>query len=239
MENIDKTTDNTDMTLEEILVNLTLISKIEIGDKLYQNGKFINIDTSYFQFISRWISGNNRNDNLIFINIILNKAYEIASNVINERNNENTQQLSRLSHDLKNSITGLTNLKLTYYYDKLFQSEIDVIIENIRNKTEMIANNLEFSKNITKITDIENLNSNTNTTSSQNTNTISSQNANTISQNTNTISQNTNTISQNTNTTNNQNTNVNQNNNLIDNDKPYRKNKHSSNLPPIVNNNNN
>jgi signal transduction histidine kinase len=215
MENIDKT-DNIDMTLEEILVNLTLISKIEIGDKLYQNGKFINIDTSYFQFISRWISGNNRNDNLIFINIILNKAYEIASNVINERNNENTQQLSRLSHDLKNSITGLTNLKLTYYYDKLFQSEIDVIIENIRNKTEMIANNLEFSKNITKITDIENLNSNTNTTSNQNTNTIS---------------QNTNTISQNTN--------VNQNNNLIDNDKPYRKNKHSSNLPPIVNNNNN
>lgn len=126
-----------DFTIDDIFVNLTLISKIEIGHKLVQNGKYINIDNSYFQSVTRWFYGANRNSTLHFINLVLHKAYEIMFELYTQLNvQESVQLLLRLNNELKNSINGLTNLKQTYYYDKLVQSEIDVMIDNIRSKLD-------------------------------------------------------------------------------------------------------
>ena len=179
--NNDNDISNVQFTLEDILVNLILISKIEIGNKLYQNGKYINIDTSYFQFISRWISGNTRSNNIIFINIVLNKAFEFTEKLIKDNTLENLHSLSRLNNDLKNSINGLTNLKQTYSYDKLIQSEIDVIIENIRTKSEINFNSMNnipyINKNSmqnitnTNTNDISNITDAFITTDTSNTNT--------------------------------------------------------------------
>jgi hypothetical protein len=126
-----------DFTIDDIFVNLTLLSKIEIGYKLVQNGKYINIDNSYFQSVTRWFYGANRNSTLHFINLVLHKAYEIMFELYTQLNvQESVQLLLRLNNELKNSINGLTNLKQTYYYDKLVQSEIDVMIDNIRSKLD-------------------------------------------------------------------------------------------------------
>ena len=118
-------------TLEEIFVNLRLLSKIEDGDKLYQTGNYINIDNSFLQSITRKYYGLDRKKIIVFINLVINKSFVFIDNIIKSNN---TNLLFRLKSDLKNSIPGLRNVKNTYGNDKLVQAEIDIIIDNIETK---------------------------------------------------------------------------------------------------------
>ena len=132
-----------EMTLEEIFININLISKIEVNDKLIINNKFINIDTTYIKPLTRWLYGNDRKSTLFFLNLIINKSFEYCDNILSEEdNNNNTKLLFRLTTEIKNSINGLLNLKQTYTCDKLVQAEIDVIVENIRTKIDYNTNNI-------------------------------------------------------------------------------------------------
>jgi hypothetical protein len=140
--------DNLDISLEDIFINLSLVSKIEIGNKLTNDDKHINIDTSYFQSISRWFSKNSRTTNLQFINLILVKSFENSDRLLKEDTVESAQLLLRLNSELKNCIGGLTNLKQTYNCDKLIQSEIDVMIENIRSNLDNNLKSLNFKKKV-------------------------------------------------------------------------------------------
>jgi hypothetical protein len=139
--------DQKNLSLEDIFVNLSLISKIESGDKIILNDKHINIDSSYFQFFTRWINGSGRNETIQFISMILNKAFEHNDRLIGESTDASAQLLFRLNSDLKNSINGLNNLKQTYSMDKLIQSEIDVFIDDIRSKLDLNSKHLNFKKN--------------------------------------------------------------------------------------------
>lgn len=134
------------LSKEDIYVNLTLLSKIEVGDKLIRSksDKHLNIDTSYLQFITRWFKGNSRNTSLQFINLVLTKAFEINDNLLKEKTDIAAQSLFRLTSDLKNALNGLNNLKQTYNFDKLIQSEIDVMIDNIRSKLDYNSQNIKF-----------------------------------------------------------------------------------------------
>ena len=137
---------NMELSQEDIFVNLRLISKIEVGNKLIQTDKHVNIDNSYFQSITRWFKGNNRKDSMLFINVILTKSFELNDKLLHEKSEESAQILLRLNNDLKNSLNGLINLKQTYSSDKLVQSEIDVMIDNITSKLDLNSKNLNFTK---------------------------------------------------------------------------------------------
>ncbi len=126
----------TTFTLEEIFINLTLISKIEIGNKLFHTDKYVNIDNSYFQSIYRWYNNIDRNSSIKFINFILNESFIFNSRLLDENTPDSNLLLFRLTTGLKNAINGLTNLKQTYTCDKLIQSELDVMIDNIRSKID-------------------------------------------------------------------------------------------------------
>lgn len=126
-----------EFTLDDIFVNLTLISRIEVGNKLIRNEKHVNIDTSYFPSITRWLYGQNHIDILKFINTILNKAFEYNDILTKDKNEESRQNLIRLNNILSNVINGLSNLMQTYHYDKLTQSSIEVMINTIRNKLNL------------------------------------------------------------------------------------------------------
>jgi hypothetical protein len=134
------------LSKEDIFVNLTLLSKIEVGDKLVRSrsDKHLNIDTSYLQFITRWFKGNSRNTSLQFINLVLTKAFEINDKLLHEKTDIAAQSLFRLTSDLKNALNGLNNLKQTYSFDKLIQSEIDVMIDNVRSKLDYNSQNIKF-----------------------------------------------------------------------------------------------
>jgi len=135
-----------ELTIEDIFVNLILISRIEVGNKLIQSDKHINIDTSFFKSLTRWYNGSNRNNTLNFINIILIKTFAINAKLLKDNTDESNQLLLRLTTNLKNSLNGLINLKQTYSNDKLFQSEIDVLIDNINCKLDFNSKNLNFNK---------------------------------------------------------------------------------------------
>lgn len=118
------------MNDNEIFINLTVISKIASGDKLFlEHDNLLNIDTTYLQFVTRWWRGANRMEMLNFISTVLSRAFEMNKRFLE---NQNEVMIFRLTADLKNALTGLNNLKQTYPHDKLVQSEIDVMMENIR-----------------------------------------------------------------------------------------------------------
>ena len=147
-ENVDFKLEDLNFSLEDVFVNLRLFSKIEVGDKLVysKENKHMNIDTSYFQFITRLFRGMNRNNNVQFISLVLAKAFEYNDKLILEKTEQSCQILFRLTSDFKNALNGLNNLKLTYSYDKLIQSEIDVMIDNIRSKIDNNSKNVNFQK---------------------------------------------------------------------------------------------
>jgi len=138
--------ENIELTQEDIFVNLRLISKIEVGNKLIQSEKHVNIDNSYFSSIVRWYYGCNRKETIKFINIILQKSFELNDKLLIEKNENSAQILLRLNNDFKNALNGLNNLKQTYSSDKLIQSEIDVMIDNITLKLDLNSKNLNFNK---------------------------------------------------------------------------------------------
>jgi len=138
----------TELTLEDIFINLRLLSKLEVGNKLIKNNNNLNIDSSFLQSFTRWMNGTNRNDNLNFITYILNSAFDQIEKLIKLNTSESTQLFIRLTADLKNCTSGLLNLKNTYYNDKLIQSEIDVMIDNIRTKLDLNYKNVNLNQNI-------------------------------------------------------------------------------------------
>lgn len=131
-------------SLEDVFVNLTLIARIDVGNKLVRYDKYINIDTSYFQSITRWLNGQNRTDNIKFTSALLTKAFEYSDILTKQKDDVSRQNLLRLSTSLSNAINGLTNLSQTYYYDKLAQSEIEVMINNIRTKLNIQSKHIQF-----------------------------------------------------------------------------------------------
>jgi hypothetical protein len=116
---------------EKVFINLTVIAKIVSGDKLIvENENLLNIDQSYLQCVTRRWNGANRASTSQFISTVLQHAFELNKRYTDEKND---RMRFRLTADLKNALAGLNNLKSTYAADKLVQSEIDVMMENIRS----------------------------------------------------------------------------------------------------------
>jgi hypothetical protein len=128
---------------ETVFINLTVISTISSGDKLTLEDKFLNIDNSYFQCVTRWMKGVNRNETLKFINEVLTEAFKWNDKWIEEKN---VDLLLRLMTYLKNALKGLNNMKQTYPNDKLVHSEIDVMMENINSKLHNNSVILQYNK---------------------------------------------------------------------------------------------
>ncbi len=137
LDQTNKFYEELEYNLEDILINIRLISKIEIGNKLIQNGKYINIDNNYFPSITRRYYKTDRTKTIHFVNFIINKGLDYIDNHI--KSEDYKIVIVRLTNELRNANGGLFNLKQTYDADKLIQSEIDVIIENIRLKVENVA----------------------------------------------------------------------------------------------------
>ncbi len=135
-----------ELTTEEIFVNLRLISRIEVGDKLMQYDKHFNIDNGYFRSITRWYKGENRKNTIQFMSAIFSKAFELNDKLLEDKTEDSVQTLIRLNSDLKNTLTGLNNLKQTYYSDKLVQSEIDVIMDDVQTRLDTNIKNLNFTR---------------------------------------------------------------------------------------------
>ena len=147
--------DNTE-SIETILINLKMISRIRPGDKLYIEEGLIKIDTpKLIQGIYRWMNDFSRTKTMNDIDIIANTTINAVENIINkstieEQDNRTCQNILR---EITNSIIGLQHLKSTYLEDTFIQSKLDIINEklleckNTLSRILMVNNNSNSNSN--------------------------------------------------------------------------------------------
>lgn len=141
------------LDIETIILNMRIISEIKENEKLVANSECLEIDTRYIQSIQRWWYIDGRQDALIKISNIVNKLFEFIDKTYsknNKINNDNkfeedkTHLFQRIHIILLNSIKGLENLKITYKNDIKTITKIDLIIEKINIKTEIMGSKIKL-----------------------------------------------------------------------------------------------
>jgi hypothetical protein len=116
-----------DIILEElvdkIIINLKIISILQIGDKLCIRRGNLQIDQeSNIRSLKRWFLRDTRDNFLLFIRDIFRKI-----NLI-----ENKKDLSRITCEFEKVEIGLENLKITYSYDPVTIATIDNLVNKLR-----------------------------------------------------------------------------------------------------------
>lgn len=115
------------LKIEDIVLNLKLISKIKQNDKMIIINQILNVDSRLLQSIRRWYTCDNRNDTVQFIENVINTAIDY----MNHENKNTVYDIESIKIELKNTIQGLENLSATYKIDNLIISKIDILKEKI------------------------------------------------------------------------------------------------------------
>ena len=141
-----------------MLINLNIISKISLDNKIYMNSEgYLSIENNtIFQGIVRFVFRNSRNKTISNLNNFYNSVFSYVDNVIpnvqNRKiynslddsegnligkfdftvNRDKDYGLKTLMLYLKRSISGIENLRETYSGDIVMTSKLDIILDNIR-----------------------------------------------------------------------------------------------------------
>jgi hypothetical protein len=141
------------INLNDLILDLKIISKIKPNNKLIiENNKIYIDDSYYFASILRYFYNQNRNSSIEYIEK-LNENLEIEINdiIINKKNENNILKdnpsniLVNLSHDLTQAVNGLKNLILTYSNDNFLISKIEMINYNFELKIRKISEILKVN----------------------------------------------------------------------------------------------
>lgn len=132
--------------LEDVILNLKLISKIKQNDKMIVVNKIIQVDNRFLQPIFRWYTSDNRAETFNFITLIINKGTE---NLLSDKKEDSIYSKDFIKKELLNCLQGLENLGATYKNDILISSKIDLLKDKIKkicnfenkNKNEYSNNN--------------------------------------------------------------------------------------------------
>lgn len=114
------------MDIEEVIINLKVLEKLDKNQKLITRQSYLNIETQSMipECIRRWNRQDNRDQTFKKINEIINYSIHF----LNDTTITNKQNLI---HYLHNSMTGIQNLKQTYSTCTQTCARLDVIIDKI------------------------------------------------------------------------------------------------------------
>ena len=134
---------NNIIKLDNLLLNLRIISEIKEYDKLKVNDGNLKIDQSSFKFLTRWYNSEGRDNTIIKINNILDEIFEYIDSIKNNKNSNRDMQ--RILIGLTNSIRGIDCLKVTYKSDiniitnlNLYSEKIQIKINELNRKIKII-----------------------------------------------------------------------------------------------------
>ena len=133
--------------IDNCLLNLKIISKLEENDKLITNQDILKIDKPVvFQGIKRWYSKEGREETMEKLNGIFQKSFDITDSILkneqNQNNNtidlndSNSQVFQKFIVEFTNSLNGIDNLKKTYKEDIPMKSQLDMIGSKLNNRLE-------------------------------------------------------------------------------------------------------
>ena len=102
-----------------IIINLKVVSAIQPNDKINTSDNFLNLESKNLlpQFIKRWWRGDDRNESLSRLDELITEALTRKDPIVID--------------NIKNTITGLNNLKNTYSKCIQTVARINTIIEKI------------------------------------------------------------------------------------------------------------
>ena len=147
-----------EISLDSLILNLKIISKLKPGCKLSikDNNDQINdvyIDTSYLQYLYRIFSDNSRDQTTKFLEFLDKQITKKIEQLVKLENfsdsnmflNSKENILLNLSHNLNLSLVGLNNLINTYINDEYIISKIEMVINNFELKIRKISNILKVN----------------------------------------------------------------------------------------------
>ena len=115
-----------DTELEDVILNLKMISKIKQNNKLVIINKTLHVDQRLLQPVFRWYTADNRYDTVNFITSVINNALDNTLHVKHP-----VFDVDKMKEELLSTIQGLENLSATYKLDNLIVSKIDILIDKI------------------------------------------------------------------------------------------------------------
>ncbi len=124
------------MEIEEIIINLKLLNKVEKNQKIITRGDYLNIEPKSLipEFIRRWNRQDSRYETLRKINNIIDIAIKIMDDAKYKDYNVKKYILE--------SKVGISNLKETYALCNQTCSRLDIIIDKINTKLGLVEENL-------------------------------------------------------------------------------------------------
>lgn len=134
---IKKNIEFSDLSYEDIQINLRLLGDLKEGEKLMvSNGKYIHVDQRYIQGIRRYFTDDSRTKSLSFIHHIIYWTKIYCSDAVSaiNRNYEtqvNMAILINIQKLLGSAQTGLGRLLITYGDDKHNKATIETFISSI------------------------------------------------------------------------------------------------------------
>ena len=118
-----------DINVDEIILNLKMISKIKQNNKMIIVNGVISVDVRVLQPLLRWYTSDTREDTIAFITNIINSALSLVGG--EQRLSNHIYDKDTIKQELMNTIQGLDNLSATYKIDNLMVSKIDILREKI------------------------------------------------------------------------------------------------------------
>jgi len=157
---LDEPDYTSEQIIDNILLNLEILSRIKEHDKLSNQDKILEIDTRMGQSLRRWFSGDSRCNTLTRIeeianltiqitNQLLEAEYDDSNKTFNEKETllrsfetNKSQNFIKFSKNMADAIQGLNNLKKTYEYDEAIKSRIDMVIDKLTCRLGKITEKL-------------------------------------------------------------------------------------------------
>lgn len=144
------------LSIDEVKLNLKTIGMVREFDKLCIKGNFLEID--HTTVVKRTINnliydGYSRVDVIDFIIHLTEECLSISDNILNEQNYNASNKffkdninntIKSLADEIRLSIIGLRNIKLTYIKDSAIQSRLELVIEKLENRVKQI-NEIDFN----------------------------------------------------------------------------------------------
>ena len=147
---------------DHVCLNLKVLSKVVANDKINvsSSGDIIISHSTTLQFFYRFINKDSRyksTENIRLLsqnsiqlsqNLINSKYFKISDNKDEHKINENKKiirQLTILTKEMKNSLTGIENLKTTYREDSGIKSALELISDNLVDQIATSESQLENS----------------------------------------------------------------------------------------------